>query len=98
MPSGWEKIISMTKSGMRIIGQMKRKVSRGKRIALLIDGPNILRKELGVKLEDIAEALSGIGDIRVAKVILNQYAPQGGLIEQSQIRASSQSSSPARPV
>ncbi|AMQ17903.1 TIGR00288 family NYN domain-containing protein [Thermococcus peptonophilus] len=80
MPSGWEKIISMTKSGMRIIGQMKRKVSRGKRIALLIDGPNILRKELGVKLEDIAEALSGIGDIRVAKVILNQYAPQG-LIE-----------------
>lgn len=87
MPSGWEKIVSMTKSGMRIIGQMKRKVSRGKRIALLIDGPNILRKELGVKLEDIAEALSEIGgDIRVAKVILNQYAPQGGLIEQSQIR------------
>ncbi|WP_054839811.1 TIGR00288 family NYN domain-containing protein [Thermococcus sp. JCM 11816] len=86
MPSGWEKIVSMTKSGMRIIGQMKRKVSRGKRIALLIDGPNILRKELGVKLEDIAEALSEIGgDIRVAKVILNQYAPQGGLIEQSQI-------------
>ncbi|BAD84944.1 hypothetical protein, conserved, DUF88 family [Thermococcus kodakarensis KOD1] len=80
MPSGWEKIVSMTKSGMRIIGQMKRKVSRGKRIALLIDGPNILRKELGVKLEDIAEALSEIGDIRVAKVILNQYAPQG-LIE-----------------
>ncbi|MBP1912536.1 TIGR00288 family NYN domain-containing protein [Thermococcus stetteri] len=80
MASGWEKIVAMTKSGMKIIGQMKRKVSRGKRIALLIDGPNILRKELGVKLEDIAEALSQIGDIRVAKVILNQYAPQG-LIE-----------------
>ncbi|ASJ00823.1 TIGR00288 family NYN domain-containing protein [Thermococcus gorgonarius] len=80
MPSGWEKIVSVTKSGMKIIGQMKRKVSRGKKIALLIDGPNILRKELGVKLEDIVEALSEIGDIRVAKVILNQYAPQG-LIE-----------------
>ncbi|WP_456368280.1 TIGR00288 family NYN domain-containing protein [Thermococcus sp.] len=80
MASGWEKIVSVTRSGMKIIAQMRRKVSRGKRIALLIDGPNILRKELGVKLEDIAEALSQIGDIRVAKVILNQYAPQG-LIE-----------------
>jgi uncharacterized protein (TIGR00288 family) len=80
MASGWEKIVSMTKSGMRIIGQIKRRKPRGKRIALLIDGPNILRKELGVKLEDIVEALGEIGDIRVAKVILNQYAPHG-LIE-----------------
>jgi len=81
MPGGnWEKIISITKDGMRIIGMMRRKISRGKKIALLIDGPNILRKEFGVKLEDIVEALEGLGDIRVAKVILNQYAPQG-LIE-----------------
>ncbi|WP_457750983.1 TIGR00288 family NYN domain-containing protein [Thermococcus sp.] len=70
----------MTKDGMRSIGMMRRKISRGRRIALLIDGPNILRKEFGVKLEDIVEALEGLGDIRVAKVILNQYAPQG-LIE-----------------
>lgn len=80
MAGKWEKIVSMTKSGIRIIGQMKRKVSRGKKIALLIDGPNILRKEFGIKLEDLVEVLSEIGDIRVAKVILNQYAPQG-LIE-----------------
>ncbi|NJD99892.1 TIGR00288 family NYN domain-containing protein [Thermococcus sp. LS1] len=78
--SNWEKIVSITKEGMRSIGMMRRKISRGKRIALLIDGPNILRKEFGVKLEDIVEALEGIGDLRVAKVILNQYAPQG-LIE-----------------
>ena len=70
----------MTKDGMRSIGMMRRKISRGKRIALLIDGPNILRKEFGIKLEDIVEALEGLGDLRVAKVILNQYAPQG-LIE-----------------
>lgn len=80
MTGKWEKIVSMTKSGIRIIGQMKSKISRGKRIALLIDGPNMLRKELGVKLEDLVEVLSEIGDIRVAKVVLNQYAPQG-LIE-----------------
>ncbi|AMQ17902.1 TIGR00288 family NYN domain-containing protein [Thermococcus peptonophilus] len=51
-----------------------------KTIGLIIDGPNILRKEFGIKLEDILEALKRIGNVRVAKVILNQYAPQG-LIE-----------------
>jgi len=81
MPSvRWEKIVDITRGGIRSIGVMRKKTSRGKKIALLIDGPNILRKELGVKLEDIQEVLSEIGDIRVAKVILNQYAPQG-LIE-----------------
>jgi len=53
---------------------------KGKTIGLIIDGPNILRKEFGIKLEDIVEALQRIGKIRVAKVVLNQYAPQG-LIE-----------------
>ncbi|MDI3475380.1 MAG: hypothetical protein PWQ79_1391 [Thermococcaceae archaeon] len=81
MPGGsWERIISMTKDGIRSIGMIRHKPKRGKKIALLIDGPNILRKEFGIKLEDIVEALEKIGDIRVAKVILNQYAPQG-LIE-----------------
>ncbi|MFA4646375.1 TIGR00288 family NYN domain-containing protein [Pyrococcus kukulkanii] len=51
-----------------------------KTIGLIIDGPNILRKEFGIKLEDIKIALEKIGKIRVAKVVLNQYAPQG-LIE-----------------
>ncbi len=51
-----------------------------KTIGLIIDGPNILRKEFGIRLEDIKEALERIGKIRVAKVVLNQYAPQG-LIE-----------------
>ncbi|KPU62488.1 TIGR00288 family NYN domain-containing protein [Thermococcus argininiproducens] len=51
-----------------------------KSVGLIIDGPNILRKEFGIKLENIKEALEKIGKIRVAKVVLNQYAPQG-LIE-----------------
>ncbi|HII61566.1 TIGR00288 family NYN domain-containing protein [Pyrococcus horikoshii] len=73
----WERIVE----GVKSIALIKRKIiSRGKRIALLVDGPNILRKELGVHLEDIVEALSSLGNIRVAKVILNQYAPQS-LIE-----------------
>ena len=80
MPSNWERIVSMTKEGVKSIAMMRKKIQRGKKIALLIDGPNILRKEFNVHLEDIVAALEELGNIRVAKVILNQYAPQG-LIE-----------------
>ncbi|AAL82164.1 NYN domain-containing protein [Pyrococcus furiosus DSM 3638] len=73
----WERIVD----GVKSIALMRKKIiTRGKRIALFVDGPNILRKELGIHLEDIVEALSKLGNIRVAKVILNQYAPQS-LIE-----------------
>ncbi|WP_297499603.1 TIGR00288 family NYN domain-containing protein [Thermococcus sp.] len=58
----------------------EKKGEKTRTIGLIIDGPNILRKEFGIKLEDIVEALERIGKIRVAKVVLNQYAPQG-LIE-----------------
>ncbi|MDD4281731.1 MAG: TIGR00288 family NYN domain-containing protein [Candidatus Methanofastidiosa archaeon] len=51
-----------------------------KRIGLLVDGPNILRKEFSIDLEDIRRILDDLGDIRIAKVFLNQFASQG-LIE-----------------
>jgi len=66
--------------GSREVEEGEERPVRGKSIGLIIDGPNILRKEFGIKLEDIVEALERIGKIRVAKVVLNQYAPQG-LIE-----------------
>jgi uncharacterized protein (TIGR00288 family) len=65
---------------LRREGEKKEEEAPKKTIGLIIDGPNILRKEFGIKLEDILEALKRIGNVRVAKVILNQYAPQG-LIE-----------------
>jgi len=61
-------------------GEREEEHGEEKSIGLIIDGPNILRKELGIKLEDIVHALERIGKIRIAKVVLNQYAPQG-LIE-----------------
>jgi len=69
----------------RFLGILKREKEEKeekpeKKIGLIVDGPNILRKEFGIKLEDIMEALSRVGNVRIAKVILNQYAPQG-LIE-----------------
>ena len=43
-------------------------------IAVFIDGPNILRKELGINLEDVKKELSNFGRIKIGKVFLNQYA------------------------
>ena len=68
------------KRGEKEAEEKPEKPKSKKSIGLIIDGPNILRKEFGIKLEDIIEALKRIGKIRVAKVVLNHYAPQG-LIE-----------------
>ena len=45
-----------------------------KSVALLIDGPNMLRKEFDFDLEVVQELLTDYGKIRVGKVFLNQYA------------------------
>lgn len=43
-------------------------------LAVFVDGPNILRKELGINLEDIKSVLDKFGSIKIGKVFLNQYA------------------------
>lgn len=43
-------------------------------MALLIDGPNMLRKEFNVDLDKVRDALDEFGDIVVGRVYLNQYA------------------------
>lgn len=43
-------------------------------IALLVDGPNMLRKEFQIDLEVVRDILKRYGDIKVGKVFLNQYA------------------------
>jgi uncharacterized protein (TIGR00288 family) len=44
------------------------------KIALLIDGPNMLRKEFNIDLDKIREALEEFGTIVIGRVYLNQYA------------------------
>ena len=81
LPLEWRKITGVGRGLTKSVGKIaKRKKKVGKKIGLIIDGPNILRKEFGVNMEHIADILNDIGDIRIAKVILNQYASQG-LIE-----------------
>ncbi|HIH16353.1 MAG TPA: TIGR00288 family NYN domain-containing protein [Candidatus Diapherotrites archaeon] len=43
-------------------------------IAVYVDGPNILRKELSIDLKDVKKAIEQFGRIKIGMVFLNQYA------------------------
>ncbi|AEA47371.1 TIGR00288 family NYN domain-containing protein [Archaeoglobus veneficus] len=47
-----------------------------RKVGVLVDGPNMLRKEFNINLQEIREILSEYGDIKAAKVFLNQYASE----------------------
>jgi uncharacterized protein (TIGR00288 family) len=49
---------------------------RKNRIAILVDGPNIIRKAFNVDLKDMKAELSKFGQIRIAKIYLDQYASE----------------------
>jgi len=81
MVERFKSITSVGKGFSRYMGSISRKKRKADRmIGLLIDGPNILRKEFDINLEDIKKILEDMGDIRIGKVLLNQFAPHG-LIE-----------------
>ncbi len=44
-------------------------------IAILVDGPNILRKSFNIDLSEVKSELAKYGEIRIANVYLDQYAP-----------------------
>ena len=43
-------------------------------IAVLIDGPNIIRKSFNIDLNEVKREVSKYGEIRVSKIYLDQYA------------------------
>jgi len=45
-----------------------------KNIALLVDGPNVIRREMNLDLSSVKKKVSKYGRIKVCKVFLNQYA------------------------
>ncbi len=67
MPTHFEHI-------MKYLGSKKE--SSRKKIGLLVDGPNMLRKEFQMDLEEIKDMLKDYGDIKMGKVFLNQYASE----------------------
>lgn len=53
---------------------LKKKETGEKSIGLLVDGPNMLRKEFSLNLDLVRKIMSDYGNLRVGKVLLNQYA------------------------
>ncbi|MEK6954909.1 MAG: TIGR00288 family NYN domain-containing protein [Candidatus Micrarchaeota archaeon] len=59
-----------------VLDQMKDilKKPKEKNMAVLVDGPNMIRKELGIDLDKVKKKLQKYGKIKVAKVFLDQFA------------------------
>ncbi|MBI4017415.1 MAG: NYN domain-containing protein [Candidatus Aenigmarchaeota archaeon] len=47
-----------------------------KNVALYVDGPNLLRKELNTDLEQLRTRVRTYGRVVIARVFLNQFTPQ----------------------
>lgn len=64
------------KTGLNsIVKYLSTKKETGRRsIGLLVDGPNVLRKEFNVNLEEIRDVLKEYGNVKIGRVFLNQYA------------------------
>jgi uncharacterized protein (TIGR00288 family) len=62
-----------------VLDEVKHKLGIGreknKHIGVLVDGPNVLRKEFKINLVEVRKKLEPKGVIKVGKVFLDQYAP-----------------------
>jgi len=56
--------------------KIRRSRDEKRNIGLLVDGPNMLRREFNVDLDQVKKIIADIGNIKVAKVFLNQYASE----------------------
>lgn len=50
------------------------KKKKQRNLAVFVDGPNLLRKDLGIDLEMIKKSLEKYGNFKIARVFLNQFA------------------------
>jgi len=58
------------------MGLLDNLFSKKKRIAILVDGPNVIRKKFNIDLQEVFRELKKHGEVRVAKVYLDQYASE----------------------
>lgn len=59
----------------RAIGRIDRYAEEPK-IALFVDGPNMLRKEFMIDLRELKKRVKKYGHVIISKVFLNQFAPE----------------------
>jgi len=55
---------------------LRKKRMGEKRVAVFVDGPNMLRREFDTDLGLVKKELRKFGPIKVSKVFLNQFAPE----------------------
>jgi uncharacterized protein (TIGR00288 family) len=64
-----------------MLGRLRRTVARVRRggagVALLVDGPNVLRSEFDVDLDDVRAAARAAGPLAVARLYLDEHATPG---------------------
>ena len=59
-----------------MFGVNKGKLSSRTNIAFFVDGPNIIRKEFNLDLDDLRKTAQKYGRITIGKVFLNQHASE----------------------
>jgi uncharacterized protein (TIGR00288 family) len=56
--------------------EIPRRPGAEKRIALFVDGPNMLRKEFMIDLRELKKRVRRYGRVVISRVYLNQFAPE----------------------
>jgi len=57
-----------------VLQRFKDKVNGEPNVAVYVDGPNVVRKEFDLDLDELRNKVEEFGNIKVGKVFLNQYA------------------------
>jgi len=58
------------------VNDVRPKYKKEKKVALFVDGPNMLRKEFMIDLRELKRGLKRFGRLMIAKVFINQFAPE----------------------
>lgn len=59
-----------------VLERIKSKVDRKPNVAVYVDGPNVIRKEFDLDLDNLREEVEELGNLKIGKVFLNQYASE----------------------
>ncbi|MFA1612307.1 NYN domain-containing protein [Halobellus rubicundus] len=70
---------------MDLLGRLFGAEDEEPRIALFVDGPNVLRDEFDVDLDDVREAAAEIGQLTAKRLYLDEHATPG-LIQAAEAR------------
>jgi len=59
---------------MELINRLRKSVDPGDTVAVYVDGPNMIRSEFDLDLDDLREAVEDLGNLKIARMFLNQFA------------------------